>query len=718
MKPVLCSVCTQTVSPKKRLKCKNNQCKIVCHYKCDQVILSPIVAKTIESYYCKTCREGGDSIVFRKQHRTRSKSPSVTGKSDSDKSVVAEGNSQDSKDVSLNESTPVMNNDIHSKSEVDTNHVQSCPKGSLSQEENELKSGEILISPTGSRDTTGGIVEDTPETPHEETIDIEQASQDELSPVTKLNDPAHQLNTKIQHLTLQQESQAEHIIMLECESKEKDKKIKEKDKLIMNKNCKIAEMEDAHNQLLKTLNLRNEQIRLLKDHNALEVEERLRLKAQINLKDSYCKNIEKQYFQLKGLTPDDDKAEMQQQIADKSKQIQELNEDLNDLRLKTEGLLKENTAYKKEISNMRNSQTGHNDIGKEQLGKLVQNMKDKIDKIDYLIHNTEPYQPAFHDPDYSPISETPLQQLLNSVNESSSIDGNDDYRVVSNSPVTPSNLPQRSEQRTPRHDSQRRGSSRDADEHRTAPRNSSPTQDNSNHRFNHHNSRRRNSSNNVIENRTAPPRLPATPDNSNRRTNHRPSGHNPERIPSSNGSSRYHHSPIRSNNRGSRSDSRNRHHRNRETSQRYYNDDREAEEIKRKKKNIIIHGLPETSSNKDTLDEFVYINRRILGNRYFEKYDVHHIGRIGEPQIDKPRPVKIELNDTICKIDIMRNAHHLKDHHTYNRLSIMHDLTPYQLKELNRLRELAKTQEQDDRNHTYKVRGPPGQWKIEKLPKN
>ena len=66
----------------------------------------------------------------------------------------------------------------------------------------------------------------------------------------------------------------------------------------------------------------------------------------------------------------------------------------------------------------------------------------------------------------------------------------------------------------------------------------------------------------------------------------------------------------------------------------------------------------------------------------------------------------------------MRNAYHLKDHPTYGNISIMHDLTPHQLKELNRLKQLAKVQEQEDPDHNYRIRGKPGKWTIEKFPKN
>ena len=85
------SVPKSSLPKKKKLKCKNKQCDTVCHIKCDQAIQNSSVAMTVDSYYCKSCRDDGDSIVFKKEHATRgrSKSPSLVHISESSNKELA-----------------------------------------------------------------------------------------------------------------------------------------------------------------------------------------------------------------------------------------------------------------------------------------------------------------------------------------------------------------------------------------------------------------------------------------------------------------------------------------------------------------------------------------------------------------------------------------------------------------------------------------------------
>ena len=66
----------------------------------------------------------------------------------------------------------------------------------------------------------------------------------------------------------------------------------------------------------------------------------------------------------------------------------------------------------------------------------------------------------------------------------------------------------------------------------------------------------------------------------------------------------------------------------------------------------------------------------------------------------------------------MKNAYRLKDHRRYSHISIQHDRNQlqefYHLKDEARKREL----EEGNRNIIYRVKGPPGNWKIMQLSKN
>ena len=96
------------------------------------------------------------------------------------------------------------------------------------------------------------------------------------------------------------------------------------------------------------------------------------------------------------------------------------------------------------------------------------------------------------------------------------------------------------------------------------------------------------------------------------------------------------------------------------------------------------------------------------------------IGRIGESSERKSRPLKVELDSRVTKINMMRNAKHLQSSQSYYNVSIQHDLTKRQSYKLQQIKQEARYQERCNEEGTFKfrVRGPPGRWTIVKLPKN
>ena len=706
----LCSVCTKVISPKKKLKCKNKKCNIVCHIKCDQVILNSSNAMTVESYYCENCCKGGDSIVYKKEHdtRSRSKSTSLAHIPESGKNNLATPRDESPKeltqpiDKSSDETTPMMNINIPLRSEEDKetnnqiNTNNQCLVGSPVSSDNETAEGKA----DENTQILNGTITESPSKDENKAPIINVPTDDppqEQDKTTASNIPLddHQLD-RCSQLADKVKSQEQYIDVLLCEIKEKNQQLKDKDKTIMNKNCKIAELEEAKDHCVKTLGLRNEQIRLLSENSAVQVEEKLELKAKLYIKNNYCKNIENQYFQLKetiGSDGEDDN--VQQDLADENK---ELTESLNQLELKNVGLSDKIAALETEIANLRNQASIKDDVRsqhneKRELERIIERMESKFNKIDSILHETEPNQSPYRNEGFSLISDTPL------MSEGSTV----------NSPYnTPSSRESRSRDSPPPHHSHGRGSrSREKSPHHQPPGRKPGSRESPSHGH-----------------------TPDTAPRSRENPSHRPSQRRVPRGTESpyhrlgrESSSRenqihHHHSSRRESSYRDCLLSNNKNNNNQSTDHKNYNPDKEKEDIQRKKNNIIILGLPETTTNKESLEEVIHINRHILGNRYFDKRDVRHIGRVGEPSNDRPRPLKIELMDTICKIDIMRYAYHLKDHPTYGNISIMHDLTPHQLKELNRLKQLAKVQEQEDPDHNYRIRGKPGQWTIEKFSKN
>ena len=667
--------------------------------KCYQAIQNSSIAMTVESYYCKNCRDDRDSIILKKEHATRGRSKSsclVHIPESSNKELAALGNVSPSKhesptvapqpkDMSSHDDTPMTNKDILLRSEEDSSSNHGCP----------------VDSPLGSDITSAEeIVDDKDPITSESSDDEAETSKINNKSPDKNVQPNDSLQDPSKHLTeieIKVKSQEEYISTLLGELKEKDRQLKDKDKTIMNKNCKIAELEEANIHCHKTLGLRNEQIKLLSANSALQVEEKLELKAKLYIKENYWKNLENQYFRLKEMTSSSDEDdEIHQEIADKNKEIEELNESLNQLSLKNAGLSNKITAFEKEITNLRNQPPNKNSQKalkeeKKELEAIIQRMENKFNKINHILHETEPHQPARRDLDFSPISDTSLRSEASSYHASiaDNADGTPDRTTDTSPRPTPMNNPL-----------QRTSGSNGRPPYHIAPREKS--KDN----FPHQNSQRRES-----RNMDSPPHSPVSSERIHRGSESPPNRHKPRRTSSSRDIPTHHHSSRRESSYRDRLLNHNRNDAN-------YNTEKEADDIHRKRKNIIILGLPETASNRETMEEFIHINRRVLGNNYFEKRDIHHIGRVGEPSDDKPRPVKIELNDIVCKIDVMRNAYHLKDHPTYGNISIMHDLTSNQLKELNRLKQLAKTHEREDPNNNYRIRGKPGQWKIEKFPKN
>ena len=134
--------------------------------------------------------------------------------------------------------------------------------------------------------------------------------------------------------------------------------------------------------------------------------------------------------------------------------------------------------------------------------------------------------------------------------------------------------------------------------------------------------------------------------------------------------------------------------------------------------NVIIQSLIECGEEAD-IQEVININKAI-GNVHFTKYNIMKLGRIGDKVGDHPRPLKVELDSHTSKLNMMRNANQLQFSPHYYNLSIQHDLTRKQNEIFRGIKEESKRIEKEDKSgqFKYRVRGPPGKWRIIRFPKN
>ena len=100
----------------------------------------------------------------------------------------------------------------------------------------------------------------------------------------------------------------------------------------------------------------------------------------------------------------------------------------------------------------------------------------------------------------------------------------------------------------------------------------------------------------------------------------------------------------------------------------------EKKERKLRSKNLIIHGVKESSSdNKDDAikSDDIYINNFIAAL----KVNIHCKSRIGLPAQDKNRPIKVVMNTEEERNKILSNLRNLKDIPEYKAISVTEDYT-------------------------------------------
>ena len=126
----------------------------------------------------------------------------------------------------------------------------------------------------------------------------------------------------------------------------------------------------------------------------------------------------------------------------------------------------------------------------------------------------------------------------------------------------------------------------------------------------------------------------------------------------------------------------------------------EAEERQRKRKHIIVVGLPESKSG--TVEERAEGDKSALkdlvadiGVEDFEAVEIRRIGRVSS---SRPRLLRVKCKDHESKSNILRKARFLRNNTRYRNMFINPDLTPLQREQNKQLRsELHRRRAAGDR---------------------
>ena len=124
-------------------------------------------------------------------------------------------------------------------------------------------------------------------------------------------------------------------------------------------------------------------------------------------------------------------------------------------------------------------------------------------------------------------------------------------------------------------------------------------------------------------------------------------------------------------------------------------------------RNIIVHGLQENGGDEETKKDENLIKEifEIIGVEHIP----HSVTRLGEPQSQRTRPVKLEMKSKIEKDNVMSKLSNLKN--AVNRIKKIHITDDYTLQERREIQNWVRKAK--EKNHyegnecIWKVRGTP-----------
>jgi len=128
----------------------------------------------------------------------------------------------------------------------------------------------------------------------------------------------------------------------------------------------------------------------------------------------------------------------------------------------------------------------------------------------------------------------------------------------------------------------------------------------------------------------------------------------------------------------------------------------EKEDQEARKLNLIVHNLPETGSKQGDIDSVT----ELFQEEFRLKMNVVNAQRMGRPNNDNTRLVKVTMNNVSDKKQILALAKDLREstHAVHSKIYIRPDLTKLQLEESKNLRETLKTQREKEPDKRWMIR--------------
>jgi Tfp pilus assembly protein PilO len=144
-------------------------------------------------------------------------------------------------------------------------------------------------------------------------------------------------------------------------------------------------------------------------------------------------------------------------------------------------------------------------------------------------------------------------------------------------------------------------------------------------------------------------------------------------------------------------------------------------EIGKREKNIILYRVKEKDNKDEAKENDRETIQKLLEHCKVEKSidTVAEHRRIGAKTTDKDRPILVIFKDLDSKMQLFKNLKNLGNADTdecIKIISVSHDMSQAERDNSRDLVDKAKKKELADPEHRYRVRGPPGNLKIVRLP--
>lgn len=142
-------------------------------------------------------------------------------------------------------------------------------------------------------------------------------------------------------------------------------------------------------------------------------------------------------------------------------------------------------------------------------------------------------------------------------------------------------------------------------------------------------------------------------------------------------------------------------------------------ETGKREKNVILYRIKEKEDKEEAKAHDQEMINKLLTVCKVDTENVVEFKRLGAKPDDanKDRPILVIFKELENKITLFKNVSNLADaEKEVKAISVNHDMSKDERKDLKKKVDEAKGKEKDDPDHRYRVRGPPGNWRIVRMP--